>query len=297
MDSNTQTPLTHSSPASLFLAESHHIHMPTPQPTDALLCSRRQAISSISQFATKLDPFISYLAVSYLERFLSSQAMPQQPKTWVLRLIAISCVSLAAKMNETDFSLADFQADGGFMFDAQTIERMEYVILGALKWRMRPITPFSFVSFFVSFFKPTDPSLTQALNARAVEIISKTQSDVKHLEFKPSIIAASALLSASNELFPSKFPCYHKAISSCSYVHKENLLECYNWMEEIGKERDDEWMFDMVSRCNTAVNVLDQQFSCSESENGSSIRRDMKGRRINDYSNNQTDHISQVQHC
>ncbi|KAE8661190.1 hypothetical protein F3Y22_tig00116937pilonHSYRG00047 [Hibiscus syriacus] len=272
MEFNIRNPLTlftHSCP-SIFLAE--YDDLPTLKATDADICFRREAICSISQFACKFDPFISYLAVNYLDRFLSTQAIPQQPKPWVLRLVAVCCVSLAAKMNEADFSLTDVQADGGFMFDAQTVERMEYVILGALKWRMRSITPFSFVSFFISFFNRKDPSLTQALNARAVEIIFKAQSDIKVLEFKPSIIAASALLSASNELFPLLFPSYHKAISSCLYIHKENPLECYNWM--VGKERDDS----MVYSCNTAVNVLDHQFSCSESENG----------KISDYSENQT---------
>ncbi|KAK8558905.1 hypothetical protein V6N12_042197 [Hibiscus sabdariffa] len=160
--------------------------------------------------------------------------------------IAISCVSLASKLSETDFSLTDFRGDGGFVFDAKTIERMEYAILGALKWRMRSITPFSFIPFFTSFFKLKDPLLRQALNSGAVEIIFKAQTNVKFLEFKPSIIAASALLSASNELFPSQFPCFHKEISSCLYVHKENMLKCYNWMEEMGKGSDGS-MFDMVS--------------------------------------------------
>ncbi|KAK8656573.1 hypothetical protein V6N13_098520 [Hibiscus sabdariffa] len=165
------------------------------------------------QSHSKFDPFKSYLAVNYLDRFLSSQAM---------------------------------LGDGGFVFDAKTIERMEYAILGALKWRMRSITPFSFIPFFTSFFKLKDPLLRQALNSGAVEIIFKAQTNVKFLEFKPSIIAASALLSASNELFPSQFPCFHKEISSCLYVHKENMLKCYNWMEEMGKGSDGS-MFDMVS--------------------------------------------------
>ncbi|KAL4319184.1 hypothetical protein GQ457_18G014510 [Hibiscus cannabinus] len=102
----------------------------------------------------------------------------QQAKTWVLRIIAISCVSLAPKKSETDFSLTDFRGDGGFVFDAQTIERKEYAILGALKWRMRSITPFSFISFFTSVFKLKDPSLTQALKSDAVEIIFKAQTNI-----------------------------------------------------------------------------------------------------------------------
>lgn len=132
---------------------------------------------------------------------------------------------------------------------------MEYLILGALKWRMRSITPFSFISFFISFFNLKDPPLRQALKARAVELILKAQmgrstclkyqeyrllsyhhlslllflivptwlvklTDTRLMELRPSIIAASALLSASHQLFPLQFPCFRKAISSCSYVDK-----------------------------------------------------------------------------
>jgi cyclin D6 len=53
---------------------------------------------------------------------------------------------------------------------------MEVLILGALNWRMRSITPFSFISFFISLFKPKDPPLRQALKARASEIIFKAQN-------------------------------------------------------------------------------------------------------------------------
>ncbi|XVF01883.1 hypothetical protein REPUB_Repub04eG0127000 [Reevesia pubescens] len=277
MDFDLENPLTNLNdlcPAStttitsLFLLESDH--MPTENYLNILkardldISVRLEAISSISQFSYKFGPFLSYLAVNYLDRFLSSQGIPQ-PKTWVLRLLAISCVSLAAKMKKTELSLTHLQVDGGFIFDSQTIGRMEYLILGALKWRIRSITPFSFISFFISFFKLKDPPLSQALKARAVEIILKAQIEIKLLEFKPSIIAASALLSASLELFPLQFCCYRKAISSCSYLNKENMLKCYNSMQEVAKEGY-ESVFDMVSSSNTPVNVLDQHFSSSESE-------------------------------
>lgn len=134
------------------------------------------------------------------------------------------------------------------MFDAQTIRRMELLILGALKWRMRSVTPFSFFNFFISLFSFKDPALIQALRSRATEIIFKAQNgtsgdifhvcDMSHfitweisssfitaintLEFNPSILAASALLSASHELFPLQFPCFRKAVSSCTHVNKVN---------------------------------------------------------------------------
>ncbi|KAJ6379166.1 hypothetical protein OIU76_015892 [Salix suchowensis] len=213
--------------------------------------------------ATLIHP-LSYLAVNYLDRFLSSHGIPQ-PKPWLFRLLAVACVSLAAKMKEAEFCISDIQGDGGFVFDAKTIQKMEVLILGALNWRMRSVTPFSFISFFISLFKPEDPPLKQALKARASEIIFKAQNDINLLEFKPSLIAASALLYASQELFPMQLLCFRKAISNCSYVNKENLLQCYDAMQEIAMDgyRSE---FDMVSSSDTAVNVLDQHFSSSESE-------------------------------
>lgn len=120
---------------------------------------------------------------------------------------------------------------------------------------MRSITPFSFISYFISLFKLRDPSLKQAIKARATEIIFKAQNgkypekerrkkkkkkstsighfssalahkifisfaEIKLLKFRPSIIAASALLSAAHELLPLQYPCFRKATSNCSYVNK-----------------------------------------------------------------------------
>ncbi|GMJ13031.1 Cyclin D6;1 [Hibiscus trionum] len=272
---------------SLFPVESDHMaaqnYIDSLGTGDLHVSLRREAISSISQFSCKLGPFSSYLAINYLDRFLSSRGMLvlQQSKTWVLRLVSISCVSLAAKMTKTEFSLTDFQGDRGLIFDAQTVERMEYLILGALKWRMRSITPFAFVSFFISLFKLKEAPVIQAIKARAVELIFKAQIDTNFLEFKPSIIAASALLSACHELFPLQFPSFRRAISSCSCVNKENMIKCYNSMQEI----------DMVSSSNTPANALDRHVSSSGSEISTAgattvtsvTQRDIKRRKVNDY--------------
>jgi cyclin D6 len=46
---------------------------------------------------------------------------------------------------------------------------------------------------------------------------------------------------------------------------QENLLQCYNAMQEIAMDGYRS-QFDMVSSSDTPVNVLDQHFSSSESE-------------------------------
>ncbi|KAJ7948234.1 Cyclin [Quillaja saponaria] len=296
---------------SLFLAESEHTpsenYLQSLKARDYDISVRREVISLISKFCCNLDPVLSYLAVNYLDRFLSSQGM-LQPKSWVLRLVALTCISLAAKMTKTEFSITDIQGDGGIIFDKQTIQRMEVLILGALKWRMRSITPFSFIPFFICLFKLKDPPLMQALKARATEIIFKSQSDVKLLEFKPSIIAVSALLSTSHELLPLHYADFRKALSNCSFVNKEYMLQCYNVVQDITMDGY-EYTYDIVSSWDTPVNVLDHHFLSSESENYTNgtthaivatspiQERDIKRRKINDYGNNHTVQLSQSQRC
>ncbi|KAL9463684.1 hypothetical protein AB3S75_001488 [Citrus x aurantiifolia] len=191
----------------LFAIESDH--MPSHnfiqylKITDFYVSLRQEAVSLVLQiqFSCNFEPFISYLAVTYLDRFISRQEIPQR-KPWVLRLLAVSCISLAAKMKNTHFAPSKFQGDQELIFDAQTIHRMELLILDALNWRMRSITPFSFLCFFISLFEPKDPPLTQALKDRASDIVFKAHSEIRLLEFKPSVIAASAVLLSSHELFP-----------------------------------------------------------------------------------------------
>ncbi|KAK3001948.1 hypothetical protein RJ639_021290 [Escallonia herrerae] len=209
---------------SLFANETDH--MPSSlafKPGSFRAALRREAVSLVlqAQFASNFDPYISYLAVNYMDRFISEQEMPQQVKPWYLRLLVISCLSLAGKMKNVNLPLSDLQSDDEcFIYDTHSIHRMETLILTRLGWQMRSITPFSFFYYFISFLGQEYRSVFEALKDRASEILFKSKCDLQLLEFKPSIIAASALLSASEELIPLQFPCFRAQISSCKYVNK-----------------------------------------------------------------------------
>ncbi|XP_049413833.1 putative cyclin-D6-1 [Solanum stenotomum] len=270
MDFDLENPLPFSldedTTSPLFNIETHHMPSKTYLQilinSDFLINIRESTISIILQISQPFDShFLSYLAINYLDRFLSFHSLPDA-KPWILKLIAVSCVSLAFKMKKTEYSVSDIQQDGGTIFDMETIKRMELLILGGLKWRMRSITAFAFINFFVSLFKFKDLPLQQALKARATEIIFTAQNEIKILQFKPSIISASALLSASHELFPLQFSCYKTTILNCSYVQKDDLLSCYDVMQEIAK-KEYESILEMVSSTSTPVNVLDVQMSWS----------------------------------
>ncbi|CAK7347492.1 unnamed protein product [Dovyalis caffra] len=66
------------------------------------------------------------LAVNYLDRFLFSVHL-QKEKPWMGQLSAVACLSLAAKVEETEVPLLlDFQVeDSKYVFEANTIQRME----------------------------------------------------------------------------------------------------------------------------------------------------------------------------
>lgn len=68
-----------------------------------------------------------------------------------------------------------WQDDGGLILDSVTMERTEMLILGALKWRMRSVNPFSFIGFFVTLFGIEDQTSIQTLKDGAREIIFRAQ--------------------------------------------------------------------------------------------------------------------------
>ncbi|KAI3457276.1 hypothetical protein Pfo_013939 [Paulownia fortunei] len=292
---------------SLFDIENDHmpskIYLQSLNSAGSHLSIRREIVSSIFHFSSNFDPFLSYLAINYMDRFLSTHSIPDG-KPWILKLVAISCISLALKMKKTEFSVSDLMHDGGFMLDSLTIERMEMLILGALKWRMRSANPFSFASYFISFFKFKDKPSIQALKNRSTEIILKAQNDIKLLEFKPSVISASALLCAAYELFPMQLTSFRDAICSCSYVNKENLLHCYDLMQDVAMEGYESVLAMDSSSC-TPANVLDlhcfsssisgsQTNQMSETENNASEIRGLRHQKVENFSTDNSSQLSEA---
>ncbi|VVA34808.1 PREDICTED: putative cyclin-D6-1 [Prunus dulcis] len=278
----------------LFASESDHMpshnSLSCSKDSDFYYAFRLEAISLFlqAQYSCNLDPFIPYLAINYLDRFLSKRDIPEG-KPWVSRLLEVSCLSLAAKVKNTPFSATDFQRGEGFIFDAQTIHKMELLILDTLDWRMRSITPFSFLSFFLSFLDLNDQTLTKALKSRASDVIFNAHNEIKIVEFKPSIIAASAALSACQELLPLQFPSFKASISSFQDVNKESLFKCLTLVQEMIVNEGYESMLETLScTTRTAMSVVDRQLTKSDqSQNtytSSTIiaeKRDSKRRRLN----------------
>ncbi|KAK8962770.1 Cyclin-D1-1 [Platanthera guangdongensis] len=159
-------------------------------------------------------PATAYLSVIYLDRFLSASSLPVTIKMqavqkqaghggWPMQLLSVACLSIAAKMEETDVPLLlDLQIlEPKFVFEPKTIARMELALMAALRWRMRSITPFDFLPHFAAIVSPCIVSSSPALFSRAGDLIVSTRRVVDFLKFRPSAIAAAAVLCVAEELF------------------------------------------------------------------------------------------------
>ncbi|KAK8702936.1 hypothetical protein V6N13_021270 [Hibiscus sabdariffa] len=186
---------------------------------DLDLSARTEAIEWIS----KASAFFSFgslsicLSINYLDRFLSMYGLPRD-QTWTIQLLAVACLSIAAKLDETVVpSSVNLQVgEPKFVFEAKTIQRMELLVLSTLKWRIQVITPCSFIDYFLSklcgYQYPSSTSIS-----RSLQLITNSIRGIDLLEFRPSEIAAAVAVSVSRE---TQVFDIDEAISSFIFVQK-----------------------------------------------------------------------------
>ncbi|KAK7367924.1 hypothetical protein VNO80_09944 [Phaseolus coccineus] len=179
------------------------------------------------------QPLTAYLSVNYMDRFLNSRTLPQT-NGWPFQLLSVACLSLAAKMEEPLVpSLLDLQVEGAkYLFEPRTIRRMELLVLGVLDWRLRSVTPFSFLDFFACKLDSTG-TFTGFLISRATQIILSNIQEASFLAYWPSCIAAAAILHAANEIPNWSLVRPEDAESWCEGLIKEKIIGCYQLMQEL----------------------------------------------------------------
>ncbi|KAH9690485.1 Cyclin N-terminal domain-containing protein [Citrus sinensis] len=216
--------------ALLLEKECHHLphndYLKRLRTGDLDLAARQEAVDWIAKVHSHFGfgPLCSYLTINYLDRFLSAYELPKG-KVWMMQLLAVACLSLAAKMEETEVPLClDLQVgQSKFLFEAKTIQRMELLVLSTLKWRMQAITPFSFLDYFTRKITDDDDDHHQT-PLRALFWID-------FLEFKPSEIAAAVAISVTGET--KTVVDTEKAISLLTqHVKKERVLKCIKMMND-----------------------------------------------------------------
>ncbi|KAF2324272.1 hypothetical protein GH714_011522 [Hevea brasiliensis] len=163
-----------------------------------LRCARLEAIAWILKTRAIFDFRFqtAYLSLAYFDRFLSKRSIDSE-KLWAVRLLAVACLSLAAKMEEIKApALSEFQIED-YNFKTQVIQRMELLVLNTLEWRMISITPFAFLHYLIIKFCKDSPP--RQIISRIVGFISTLMREINLMDHRPSVIAAAATLMALDQ--------------------------------------------------------------------------------------------------
>ncbi|XP_026459284.1 cyclin-D4-1-like [Papaver somniferum] len=163
-----------------MLFEMENMHLPREdylmrlQNGDLDPTHRRDSIHWIAKVIDYYDfgPLSAYLSANYLDRFVSVNQLPANP--CVMQLLAVTCLSLAAKVEETRRppSLYLQACEPKFTFQVTTIKRMDLLVLSTLNWRMVSVTPFSFIDYFLIKINGHKPSRT--LISASVQLVGAT---------------------------------------------------------------------------------------------------------------------------
>ncbi|KAI3815289.1 hypothetical protein L1987_14951 [Smallanthus sonchifolius] len=240
---------------SLISTEPHHSPPPDYllrfQRRSVYLTHRQDSINWIlnahSHF--QFQPLTAILSVNYFDRFLSSAAASfEWNNGWEFQLLSVACLSLAAKMEELEVPLLlDLQvSEPRFVFEPKAIQRMELWVMEKLKWRLRSVTPFDFIHYFMFNLPQSSCTDDHHFYWMCSDLIIKTIRVIDFLGFRPSEIAAAAVISAAGEGVEVPESYYGK-------VNKEMVRSCHQLMEEY-----------LVDTCPSAGHKVRKQWRSNE---------------------------------
>ncbi|XP_057200630.1 G1/S-specific cyclin-E1 [Triplophysa rosa] len=172
----------------------------------------------------KLHRETFHLGQDYFDRFMSTQ---ENVLKMTLQLIGISCLFIAAKMEEIyppKVHQFAYVTDGACLED--DILNMEIIIMKELNWSLSPLTPVAWLNIYMqmAYLKEDAEVLMaqypQATFVQIAELLDLCILDVKSLEFSYGLLAASALFHFSSLELVIK-------VSGLKWC---DLGECVKWM-------------------------------------------------------------------
>ncbi|XP_020580185.1 cyclin-D5-3-like [Phalaenopsis equestris] len=205
---------------------------------DRLHCERFESVHWILKMKAcfGFSSQTAYLAVTYLDRFLHRRTI-DEGKKWAMKLLSIGCLSLAAKMEECTPPLLTEYRFEDYNFSSKVIQRMELLVLDTLEWRLNSVTPFAYLWYFASKFHFKNCS--GKLLPIAIRFIFVAVKAMNLIDYRPSTIAAAAIIAASGEESTKKlFESNTSVLSLPDPSEREHVFTCYKAMiRESQKEK------------------------------------------------------------
>ncbi|CAL5372862.1 unnamed protein product [Camellia sinensis] len=237
----------------------------------SLMVSRREAIEWMLRVIVHygFTAMTTVLAVNYFDRFISSLFF-QRDKPWMGQLTAVACLSLAAKVEETQVPLLlDLQVEESkYVFEAKTIQRMELLVLSTLAWKMKPVTPLSFIEHIVRRI-----GLKTRLNLeflwRCERLLLSVITESSFSCYLPSVLAAATMLHVIKEFEPCNVLDCQNELMDALKIDRDKVDDLYKIILELcgnqGQIQCQTHMRKYRSISNSANGVIDAYFSCDTS--------------------------------
>ncbi|MBA0824441.1 hypothetical protein Goarm_021114, partial [Gossypium armourianum] len=229
-----------------------------------LVLARKQALGLFFKVKEHygFNALTMVLAVNYFDRFISSLKL-QQDNPWMSQLAAVACLSLAAKVEETQVPvLLDLQVEeSNYVFDSKTIQRMELLVLSTLQWRMNPITPISFFNHITSRLGLKSHLHFEFLHS-CEHLLLLVITDSRFMLYIPSILAAATMLHVIKDIEPCHYLEYQKQLIGVLKICEDEVNSCYELISELLESRGHKRKRRLVPSPSSPNGVIDASFSC-----------------------------------
>lgn len=211
---------------------------PSMASEDWFQCARRDTVRWILETRGHFgfSHRTAYVAIAYFDRFSLRRCVDRSVMPWAARLLAIACVSLAAKMDECQApALSEFRADDDYDFSCDSIRRMEMLVLSTLDWRMGAVTPFDYLPCLSSRLRRFNGGGRGGggglIAVKAAALIFSAAEAASVLDYRPSTVAAVAVLAATHGTL-TREPLESKisSLSPTCLLEKEDVYACYTMM-------------------------------------------------------------------
>lgn len=169
-----------------------------------------------------------YLSMDYIDRFISKRPDIKKDQ---LQLVGITALHMAAKLEEIyppGLEKLSYITDNSCSKDAMW--KMELEMMKALDWKLAALTVNTWLNLYlqIEYYRGISCTTFQFLRAeysqsdfvKIIQLIDLCSLDVKSVEYRPSMIAASALWL----VVPSKL----KEVTGYSW---DDLISCRHWMQ------------------------------------------------------------------
>ncbi|XVE66794.1 hypothetical protein DITRI_Ditri08aG0107800 [Diplodiscus trichospermus] len=247
---------------------------------ESLAVARRDAVEWMLKVNARygFTTLTAVLSINYLDRFLNSFHF-QRDKPWMIQLLAVTCLSLAAKVEETQVPLLhDLQIEETkYVFEAKTIQRMELLVLSTLKWKMHPITPLSFLDHIIRRLG-LKTHLHWEFLRRCERLLLCVISDSRSVHYLPSVLATATMMQVIDQVEPFNPIDYQNQLLSVLKISKEEVNECYKLILDLStRPQNNGLSYSNPPRSNkrkletvpsSPIGVIDATFS-SDSSNDS----------------------------